>query len=479
MVLRSFKAALMSFAPLALAGCVAPSVNTFGQTDALASWNNILTGEPVYVTATAAPKSVNVAPWLGQADSDATRLYAQNQYQALWHDGYQWLPAAHQTMAVLAEARRHGLYPGDYLPASATALPSVPSLTDAQVADFEIKLTSGTLDYIHDVQEGRFNPSRRLDFVNVFLMGASSGDYVGWLNDLGPSNWIYRRMLNANGQHSGLVGEAWNRYRVTMERLRWDAPNLPTSGRYVLQNLGAAEVWAMDGLTIDLGTNVVVGRQSRQTPLDDDTITDLKFSPDWTAPYSIIEKDLVKFAREDPAFVDLMAVEIYSGGKRVDPFSIDWDTINVRQYVWKQPPGPANVLGGVRFTLNNSNSIFMHDSPDRSLFDDDFRAKSSGCVRIGASDELALWLLRGEDQSWTLGRVRERMNRGEINVVELDRPVEVKTIYTTAWVSHDGRLVTMPDTYAQNHDLRRRMGIPIEQVTDDGPETVQSVSDIF
>ena len=141
-------------------------------------------------------------------------------------------------------------------------------------------------------------------------------------------------------------------YRVNMERLRWQEPRLPSSGRWVLLNVGAAELMAMEGEAPVFGVNVVVGRPSRRTPLTNDKITGLKFSPDWTAPYSIVEKDLVPLALEKgPDFLNKMGLSIFDDGRRVSPFDLDFNTINVRDYVWKQESGPQNVLGVCASTL--------------------------------------------------------------------------------------------------------------------------------
>ena len=405
-------------------------------------------------------------------------LYTKNQSQPFWHDGDKWLPVAIETVQVIRQAARHGLLPSDYLP-SGLSLPAYKASNAAAIIEVELTLTSGVLSYILDVQEGRYAPSKSLDPVSVFIEGAQADDYPAWLSGLTADHWIYRRMVNADGQHATLDGPDWDRYRVTMEKLRWDAPNLPVEGRYILANVGSAEVWAMDGLTLDLGANAVVGRATRQTPLRDDAIVSLKFSPDWTAPYSIIEKDLVKMAQENPAHVQAMGVEIYQAGQRVDPYSIDWFNVNVRRYVFKQPPGPMNVLGGVRFTLQNSQAIYLHDTPDKASFDADFRALSSGCIRVGAIDEFALWLMQGQDPSWTIEQVRAQMTQPTSRYEILDRKVPVKTIYTTAWVSHNGTLYTSPDTYRVNDQLRRQMGLPLELVGDSGLLPMQDMSDVF
>ncbi|MGB0746548.1 MAG: L,D-transpeptidase family protein, partial [Alphaproteobacteria bacterium] len=140
---------------------------------------------------------------------------------------------------------------------------------------------------------------------------------------------------------------------------------------------------------------------------------------------------------------------------------LDFNTINVRDYVWKQESGPQNVLGGVRFNLANSSSIYMHDSPDDSLFELPDRAHSSGCIRVGASEHFAHWLLSGDKPGeFTLQDVVARMTAGNITHVSLNRDVPVHTVYFNAWPSHDGELVIMPDIYEQNTALRARMGYP-------------------
>jgi len=405
-------------------------------------------------------------------------LYRKNQSQPFWHNGEKWLPVAVETVQIIRQAARHGLLPSDYLP-DGQSLPHYDGSNDAAIAQIEITLTSGVLRYILDVKEGRYAPVQQLDPVAVFVEGAQAEDYPAWLGGMSAENWIYRRMVNAEGQHATLDGADWDRYRVTMERLRWDAPDLPEQRRYILANVGSAEVWAMDGLTLDLGANAVVGRATRRTPLRDDAIVSLKFSPDWTAPYSIIEKDLVKMAQENPAHVRAMGVEIYQNGQLIDPYSIDWFNVNVRRYVFKQPPGPMNVLGGVRFTLQNSQAIYLHDTPDKASFDADFRALSSGCIRVGAIDEFALWLMQGQDPDWTIERVRDQMTQSTSRYEILDRKVPVKVIYTTAWVSHNGTLYTSPDTYGENDALRRQMGLAIELVGDSGLLPIRDMSDVF
>ena len=418
----------------------------------------------------------------GVSPSQLNRIYAQNGYNPIWFTQDGWLPAAQVLIRQFQGSKIDGLVPNDYLPAD-RGLPGG-TLDGTQVSQIDLELTAGLLRYIRDVKEGRYNPAPRIDPVSELTRGLQTADFSGWLNGLSPKTRFYSAMKQAAQTDLPYLSPAeFVTYRVNMEKLRWGEPNLPSQGRWVMLNIGAAELMAMEGSSVAFGVNVVVGRPTRRTPLSNDRITGLKFSPDWTAPYSIVEKDLVPLALEKgPDFLNKMGLSIYSGSRRVSPFDLDFNNINVRNYTWKQESGPQNVLGGVRFNLENSSSIYMHDSPDDSLFELPERAKSSGCVRVGASEHFAHWLLAGDKPSeFTFEEIVARMESREITHVSLNRDVPVYTIYYNAWPSHDGELVIMPDIYEQNASLRARMGYPSgsESLATSRLGGVTNIGDIF
>lgn len=413
---------------------------------------------------------------------DLSRVYQRNNFDPIWYGPRGWLPSAEILISTFNAAKLDGLVPTEYLPAD-RGLPSG-GLSGAQLSQIDLELTAGLLRYIRDVKEGRFNPNPRLDASAELMIGLKSRDFERWISGLAPQTPYYSKMKAAAQRDIVYLSAAeFVTYRVNMERLRWQEPRLPTSGRWVLLNVGAAELMAMEGNEPVLGVNVVVGRPTRRTPLNNDKITGLKFSPDWTAPYSIVEKDLVPLALEKgPDFLNQMGLSIFKGERRISPFDLDFNNINVRDYVWKQESGPQNVLGGVRFNLANSSSIYMHDSPDDSLFELPERAHSSGCIRVGASEHFAHWLLSGDQPGgFTLQDVVARMTAGTITHVSLNQDVPVHTIYYNAWPSHDGELVIMPDIYEQNTQLRDRMGYPVgaTSLTSGRLGGVTDIGDIF
>src|SRR3546814_17706315 len=68
----------------------------------------------------------------------------------------------------------------------------------------------------------------------------------------------------------------------------------------------------------------------------------------------------------------------------LDPANIDWSAIaqgreNVRV---RQLPGRNNAMGRMKFMFPNDLGIYLHDTPDKSLFSEKERQFSSGCVRL-------------------------------------------------------------------------------------------------
>ena len=86
-------------------------------------------------------------------------------------------------------------------------------------------------------------------------------------------------------------------------------------------------------------------------------------------------------------------------GRQVDVSKINWSAPAARNLTYRQQPGPENPLGFVKINFPNNHSVYMHDSPSQTLYGRNFRAASSGCVRISGVEHLATWLVT--DQGWT------------------------------------------------------------------------------
>jgi L,D-transpeptidase YcbB len=231
------------------------------------------------------------------------------------------------------------------------------------------------------------------------------------------------------------------------------------------------------------------------------------FGPEWGVPDSIKVKELLPYLRPavdsggggffgfggGGAITDTRVLERHNlrvslNGRPVDPSQIDWSTVDIRKYAFIQPTGGANVLGAVKFRFPNKHDIYMHDTPQRELFDRTVRTFSHGCVRVQNPGRFAEVLLE-EDKGWSASRVRDMMAKGGNVEVTLTKQIPVHIAYFTTVVSEDGQVRSFPDIYG--HDKRvaaalsgRPMPLepaqsldPVQQSLDPAPPSKQAVKD--
>jgi murein L,D-transpeptidase YcbB/YkuD len=227
----------------------------------------------------------------------------------------------------------------------------------------------------------------------------------------------------------------------------------PTDGRYVVVNIPAAQIEAVENDQVVSRHAGVVGKIDRQTPILQSQIHEINFNKDWILPPTVLKEDLLPKARgkEGPKVFERYGVDVYSDyegyrkGRKIDPKTIDWSTANANNFFYAQKPGEDNPLGFLKINFHNPYSVYMHDTPAKSIFARNFRAESSGCVRIQNIPQLTSWLLR--DNGWDLNRVNEMKRTGETLNVEVKGKVKLYFAYVTAWATQDGKAHFRRDLY--------------------------------
>lgn len=227
----------------------------------------------------------------------------------------------------------------------------------------------------------------------------------------------------------------------------------PAGKRYVVVNVPAAHIEAVEGDKIVQRHAGVVGKPDRATPILRSAITDLNFNPVWTLPPTVIQKDLVPKGREmQKAGKNVLVkfgIDAYDGnGKKLDPEKINWSSGLPLALSYKQQPGKDNPLGFLKINFDSAHSVYMHDTPSERLFGRNFRAASSGCVRVQGIEQLAGWLLA--DQGWDEQRVLRMKESRERQDVRLKRPVPLYFVYITAWATEDGVVQFRRDLYSKD-----------------------------
>lgn len=244
-----------------------------------------------------------------------------------------------------------------------------------------------------------------------------------------------------------------NQILVNLERLRWVEPNKPS--RYVMVNVPAARLWAVEDNNVKLEMPVVVGRKKRQTKIFSTTIKGIRLNPTWTVPPTIKKDDYLPKLRQDPYYLSDRGIELMDGGMTVDPGTVDWGQAtwtDVNQMRMVQGSGRRNPLGLVRVLMSNPYNIYLHDTPSKSLFKLENRALSSGCVRMKDAEAFADFVLE-PNKNWSKERKERLFARGKQIDIIADQPLPVYILYQTVWLGDRGQLVYGHDIYGQDRTL--------------------------
>lgn len=227
-----------------------------------------------------------------------------------------------------------------------------------------------------------------------------------------------------------------------------------TGKTYVLVNIPAAQIEAVENGQIVARYAGVVGKMERQTPLLRSNITDLNFNPVWRMPPTVESEDLIPRGRElqskGQSVLKKFHIDAYDGsGKKVDPDSVDWAKVRPGTYSYSQQPGKENPLGFLKINFPNGHSVYMHDTPSETIFGRNFRSASSGCIRVRNIEHLASWIVR-DQPGWSADRVVQMKETGERLDLRLKKPIPLHFVYLTAWATEDGIVQFRRDLYQRD-----------------------------
>ena len=221
----------------------------------------------------------------------------------------------------------------------------------------------------------------------------------------------------------------------------------PLGYRYVMVNIPAAQIEAVENGRVVLRHTAIVGKIDRQTPILNSKINEIIINPYWNAPESIVRKDIIPLMRKDPTYLTKNSIRILGPNGEVDPSTVDWSTEDAAKFRFRQDPGAINAMASVKINFPNSHAVYMHDTPQQSLFSKLMRFDSSGCVRVQNVRDLVTWLLKGTD-GWTRQRFEQTIKTGESTPVQLTDPVPVHFTYVSAWSTGDRVVHFRDDIYA-------------------------------
>ncbi|HSP16586.1 MAG TPA: L,D-transpeptidase family protein [Thermoanaerobaculia bacterium] len=432
------------------------------------------------------------------AEHPLPRFYAQRDYAPAWVVDGRLTPVAFALIDAIEHAADHGLRPDDY---------HIAAIRRARDDELDLLLTDAFFLLASHLASGRVDPvsleptwcltARPIDLVGALEEALDTGDVSDTLQRIAPAHPQYRLLLDElarlraieegggwgqvergridqlmarltisgdlQGNHTTLdadVERALRRFQrlhglaadgvagartlaelnvpaedrirqieLNLERWRWLPATL--GDRYALVNIPAFHLTVIDQGRVVLEMRIVVGQVMKRTPVFSTAITQVVFNPSWFVPDSIASDELWPAQSRDPSYFEREHIEVLGNGSL------------------RQKPGPWNALGRIKFNMPNRYSVYMHDTPSRTLFGQSVRTFSHGCIRLEKPGELMQVLLPGEDLA--------RHDDGVERAVDVASPLPVHILYWTVFADEIGELHFVPDVYGRDAALDEAM----------------------
>ena len=265
-----------------------------------------------------------------------------------------------------------------------------------------------------------------------------------------------RHGINASGVVAEQTFQALNvpaqdrlrQLELNLVRLRSQSTNL--GARFITMNIPAAAVETVDNGVVFSHHAAGVGKIDRQSPVMQAKVVEINFNPFWTVPASIIRKDLIPKMQADPNYLTDNKIRVIDkSGAEVPPTAVNWNSMDAVNYRFRQDPGAdVNSLGVVRVYIPTPYGVYMHDTPAKGVFGDDYRFVSSGCVRVQNIRDYVAWILK-DTPGWDRDHIDEAIRSGARIDARPVAPVPVYWVYVTAW-ANDGIVQFREDIYQRD-----------------------------
>jgi len=370
------------------------------------------------------------------------RFYARHDFEPVWTTR----PAqANALVHAVLRAGDHGLDPALFHAGLLVRRSTLSPL------DRELMLSDAFLSYADALARGAVPVERRrddevlapesIDVAAVLDEAADSADPAATIEALAPATPTYRALREAlrkyrSGASAGDAGRS-QRLRtieVNLERQRWLPRPLPADRVWV--NIADERLVLYRAGQPIFSTRVVVGEdvEQNQSPEFRAVIDASFFNPPWVVPVDIAKAEILPKLDRDPDYLTRNKMILLANGEV------------------EQLPGPDAGLGLIMFDMPNRFDVYLHDTPDKQIFNLANRRISHGCIRVQNPLEFAALLMREP-----IDAIKEGIALGGTTRHGLPSPVPVFVVYQTAFADALGALQFRPDFYNRDDAIWRKL----------------------
>jgi murein L,D-transpeptidase YcbB/YkuD len=342
-----------------------------------------------------------------------------------------------------------------------TLSPSTAETTEASIAQYEGILAKGGWPEVPAIAVGAKSAALpalrdRLSIAGDLELNSGEPQVFDSYVDAAVRRFQVRHGLHPDGVVHDTTLHALNvTADMRLQQLRINATRLKTltgnlGHRFVVANIPAAQIEAIENGVAVTRHIAVAGKPDRPSPDINSRIIQINFNPFWTVPVSIVRKDLIPKMQAEPDYLTKNHIRIYDAKNNEQPPSqIDWYSTEAVNYKFKQDAGNFNSLGSIRINFPSPHGVYMHDTPAKNLFGEDFRFASSGCMRVQNVRELVYWILQ-ETPGWSRAEIDEVIKSGDRKDAKVAKPVPLYWVYVTAWATPDGVVQFRDDIYGRD-----------------------------
>lgn len=242
--------------------------------------------------------------------------------------------------------------------------------------------------------------------------------------------------------------------KLAMNTIRW-LRCISEQSPVVVVNIPSASLIVYKGGNILLQSKIIVGKKSTPTPVFTSTITDIVLYPYWMVPQRIATRELLPIIKHSPGYLDANNMQVLNkNGKIINPYTINWSEFSTSYfpYTLRQSTGCDNSLGIIKINFYSPYSVYLHDTPGKSLFNLNKRYFSHGCMRVEKAIELAHFLLKGNAIAIDTLEEKGCLNNQPPKTVPVTQ-VPVFVLYNTAWTDSSA-------TVQFNDDIYEKLSLP-------------------